>query len=134
MPIYEYRCDQCRRRFSVLVRGFSQNETPKCPHCASTSTRRLISRFAVLRGEERQLEDLADPSSLAGLDENDPVSIARYARKMSQELGEELPPEFDEVVDRLEAGESPEEVEQALGMDDDGMVDGHAHEHEHDLE
>ncbi len=35
-------------------------------------------------------------------------------RKMGQELGEELPPEFDEVVDRLEAGENPEEIEESM--------------------
>jgi hypothetical protein len=29
-------------------------------------------------------------------------------------MGEELPPEFDEVVDRLESGQSPEEIESAL--------------------
>ncbi len=34
-------------------------------------------------------------------------------RKMSAEVGEEMPPEFD-TVDRLEAGQSPEEIEQAL--------------------
>jgi hypothetical protein len=33
---------------------------------------------------------------------------------MGKETGEELPPEFDEVVDRLEAGQSPEEIESAL--------------------
>jgi len=69
---------------------------------------------AIVRSEESHLEDLADPSSLAGLDENDPKSIARWMRKMSKEMGEELGPEFDEVVDRLEAGESPEEIEAAL--------------------
>ena len=44
-------------------------------------------------------------------------------RKMGNELGEEMPPEFDEVVDRLEKGQSPEEIESALpdlGLDDDG--------------
>ena len=44
-------------------------------------------------------------------------------RKMGKELGEELPPEFDEVVDRLEKGQSPEEIESALpelGGDDGG--------------
>jgi len=50
-------------------------------------------------------------------------------RKMGNELGEEMPPEFDEVVDRLEKGQSPEEIEEALpdlgadsgggGFDDD---------------
>jgi hypothetical protein len=35
-------------------------------------------------------------------------------RKMKQEMGEDVGPEFDEVVDRLEAGQSPEEIEQAI--------------------
>lgn len=78
------------------------------------------------------MEDLTDPSAMGGFDENDPVSIARYARKMGRELGEEMPPEFDEVVDRLESGQSPEEVEHELGMNDDGSVGGHDHDHDTD--
>ena len=131
MPIYEYRCRDCRHRFSLFLRGFSDSAAPACPICGSTGADRLISRFAVIRGEERQLDDLSDPAGLSGLDENDPVSIARYARRMSQEMGEEMPPEFDEVVDRLESGQSPEEVEQALGMGEDGTSEGHSHDHSH---
>jgi hypothetical protein len=29
-------------------------------------------------------------------------------------MGEDLPPEFDEVVDRLESGQSPEEIEKSI--------------------
>ena len=64
--------------------------------------------------EDSRLEDLADPSSLAGLDENDPKSMARWMRKSGREMGEDLGPEFDEVVDRLESGQSPEEIEEAM--------------------
>ncbi|MCR4408568.1 MAG: zinc ribbon domain-containing protein [Anaerolineae bacterium] len=128
MPIYEYRCNDCRRRVSVLWRTFAEVEdsAPKCPRCGSTNLTRLVSRVAVVRSEESHLEDLADPSNLAGLDENDPKSIARWMRKMSKEVGEDLGPEFDEVVDRLEAGESPEEIEAAmpeLGSDMGGDLD-----------
>jgi hypothetical protein len=35
-------------------------------------------------------------------------------RKMGKEMGEEMPPEFDEVVGRLEKGQSPEEIEKAV--------------------
>jgi Flp pilus assembly protein TadB len=35
-------------------------------------------------------------------------------RRMGSEMGEELPEEFDDVVDRLEAGESPEEIEKDM--------------------
>jgi hypothetical protein len=51
---------------------------------------------------------------LADLDENDPQSMARWMRRMSQETGEDLGPEFDEVIDRLEAGENPEDIEAAM--------------------
>jgi putative FmdB family regulatory protein len=116
MPIYEYRCNDCRKRVTVYWRSFSEVETApaRCPACNGTDLTRLISRVAVLRSEESRLEGLADPSSLAGLDENDPQNMARWMRKMSHEMGEDLGPEFGEVVDRLEAGESPEEIEAAM--------------------
>jgi len=116
MPIYEYRCHGCGRRVSILWRTFSEAETgvPVCPRCGSEDLTRLISRVRVVRSEESRLEDLADPSSLADLDENDPKSIARWMRRMSRELGEDLGEEFEEVVDRLEAGQSPEEIEAAM--------------------
>jgi len=116
MPIYEYRCRDCRRRSSILWRTFSEAEAkpPRCAHCGSANLRRLVSRAAFLRSEESRLENLADPSSLGDLDENDPRSVARWMRKMGGEMGEDLGPEFDEVVDRLEAGENPEEIEQSM--------------------
>jgi putative FmdB family regulatory protein len=116
MPIYEYRCNSCRRRVSIFWRKFSDAETgiPECPRCQSRDLVRLVSRVAVLRSEESRLDNLADPSSLAGLDEDDPKSIARWMRKMGQETGEDLGPEFGEVVDRLESGQSPEDIEGAM--------------------
>jgi hypothetical protein len=72
------------------------------------------------------LDDLADPSMLDGLDEDDPKSIARWMRKMGSEMGEEMPGEFDEVIDRLESGQSPEEIEGAMPelADDMGGMGG----------
>ena len=40
--------------------------------------------------------------------------MGRLMRKMSSEMGEDLGPEFDEVVDRLEKGQSPEEIESSM--------------------
>jgi len=57
---------------------------------------------------------MMDADFLSGLDENDPRSLARFMRRMSDELGEDLGDEFEEVVDRLEAGESPEEIEKSM--------------------
>ena len=116
MPIYEYRCNDCGRRVALFWRSFSElgKTPPRCSFCGGEDLTRLVSRVAVVRSEESRLDNLADPSSLAGLDESDPKSMARWMRKMSQEMGEDLGPEFDEVVDRMEAGQSPEEVEEAM--------------------
>jgi putative FmdB family regulatory protein len=114
MPLYEYRCNVCRRRVTLL-RSFSDTSTPCCPWCQSENLTRLISRVSVLRSEESRLDSLADPGSLADLDESDPRSVARWMRKMSEETGEDMGPEFDEMVGRLEAGENPDDVERSMG-------------------
>ena len=88
-----------------------------CPHCKSPDVRRGIPRVRVAKSEESRMDSLAGdfsaPSSLAGL-ENDPQAMGRMMRKMGREMGEEVPPEFNEVVDRLEKGQSPEEIEKDL--------------------
>ncbi|MBN1583867.1 MAG: zinc ribbon domain-containing protein [Anaerolineae bacterium] len=125
MPIYEYRCTECGQKARKFWRTFSDIDPSllECPGCGAHSFQRLISRVAVIRSEESRLEDLADPSSLAGLDEDDPKSIARWMRKMSKQVGEEMPTEFDEVIDRLEAGQSPEEIEASMPEFSEGMGD-----------
>lgn len=125
MPIYEYLCQDCRRRVSVFFRSFSDvKERPACPECGGESLSRLISRVAVVRSEESRLDNLADPSALGDLDEDDPKSIARWMRKMSAETGEDMPQEFDEVIDRLESGQSPEQIEGAMPDLAEGMGGG----------
>jgi putative FmdB family regulatory protein len=128
MPIYEYRCHDCHRRVSRFYRSFSDiEENVSCPRCGGTKLTRLISRVSVVRSEESRLDDMTDPSMLGDLDENDPKSMARWMRRMSAETGEEMPEEFDEVIDRLERGQSPEQIEEAMpGLAEDmgGGMDG----------
>ena len=110
MPIYEYRCVNCRRKVTLLVRGFTQPVNAVCVYCGSNRLSRLISTFSVVKSEESRLEDISDPSQLAGLDESDPRSMARWAKKWGKEMGEDLGPEFDEMVKRMEAGEMPDDL------------------------
>jgi putative FmdB family regulatory protein len=107
MPIYEYRCADCGRVTSVLVRSYSAIPSPACSRCHGTNLTKLVSRFAVLRSEEARLESLSDESSFAGLDEDDPKSVAKWARRMGSELGEDLGDDFREAVEQMEAGEEP---------------------------
>ena len=127
MPTYQYRCLNCKKRFEIFL---SYNEygvkSVHCPHCESDQVERRIGRVRIAKSEESRLDALTDPSGLEGL-ENDPRALGKMMRKMGNEMGEDVGPEFNEVVDRLEAGQSPEDIEKAIpdleggaaGMDDE---------------
>src|SRR5205085_1514680 len=122
MPIYEYRCGACKRKVTVLTLRASETVDPVCDGCGSRDLTRLMSRFAMVRSEDSRLDDLADPSSLSGLDENDPKSMGRWMRKMGKELGEDAGDDFDEMVDEIEAGGDAED-DDAGGESDGGDGD-----------
>ena len=108
MPIYEFRCRRCRRRTSVFTRSIGGPTEAVCSHCGSPDTSRLISRVAVLHSGDDDFAGL-DESSLADVDENDPRSMARWVRRMSRQMGEPLDAEAETELERLEAGEMPDE-------------------------
>jgi len=74
---------------------------------------KLVSRVAVFRSEESRMENLADPSNLGGLDENDPKSVARWMKKMGREMGEESGEDLDQEID--EAMEEAEKEKEGGG-------------------
>lgn len=125
MPFYEYTCLDCRRRARLFFTYSEYGQVePVCPHCQSTQLKRRIGRVALGKSEDARMDSMLDDSALAGLDENDPRSLGRFMRKMSQEMGEDLGDEFGEVVDRLESGESPESIEQSMPDLGAGLGDG----------
>lgn len=125
MPTYDYICLECRKRFDVFMTYQEYGVKPvDCSHCGSVNIRRCAPRVRIMKGDEARLSQLADPSMLADIDD-DPVALGKMMRKMGNELGEELPPQFDEVVDRLESGQSPDEISSAIpDWGDDGGGEG----------
>lgn len=90
------------------------NKPVNCAYCGSDKVRRRMTRVRIARSDESRLESAAnDFSGLEGL-EDDPRVLGQMMRKLGGEMGEDLPAEFDEVVDRLESGQSPEEIEAVL--------------------
>ncbi len=119
MPIYEYECQACRRRVSLLILAPSSAASPRCPRCGGESLRRLMSRFATLKSEEDRLESLADPSRLGDFDEDDPQSVARFMKKMGSELGEDLGEDFDAAVNEATEEAAADESGGGNGGEDD---------------
>jgi putative FmdB family regulatory protein len=115
MPTYDFICNDCNQRFDVFL-TFAEygKKTVKCSLCGSKNVRRRMTKVRIAKSEESRLESMADDfSGFEGLEE-DPRAMGRMMRKLGKEMGEDLPPEFDEVVDRLEKGQSPEEIEKEV--------------------
>lgn len=125
MPTYDFICNTCNQRFDI-VQTFSEygKKTVNCTHCNSADVRRRMTKVRIAKSENTRMESMTD--SLGNLEamENDPQELGRMMRKMGSEMGEDLPPEFDDVVDRLESGQSPEEIESALPDLGSGDVGG----------
>jgi hypothetical protein len=83
---------------------------------------KLVSRVAIFRSEESRMESLADPSKLAGLDENDPKSVARWMKKMGKEMGEDLGEDFEQEIEQ--AAEEGESEKDEGGKDEAGEGQG----------
>jgi putative FmdB family regulatory protein len=140
MPMFDYRCDACKQKTTVFFRTLSavDHSTAVCSRCGSKKLTRLMARVRVLRGDAGDTlgpQGDVDPGlmrEMDGLDESDPRALGRFMRKMSEETGEDLGPEFGEVVARLERGEDPDAIEAKMGdvfgdgpgadgTDDDGV-------------
>jgi putative FmdB family regulatory protein len=49
MPLYEYSCRKCSRRFEQLLFG---KEKPACPKCGGADLEKLVSTFAAHGGDK----------------------------------------------------------------------------------
>lgn len=115
MPTYDFICNTCNQRFDMFMTFAEYGKKPvTCPHCNSKDARRRMTKVRIAKSDDSRADSIADDfSGFEGM-ENDPQAMGRMMRKMGKEVGEDLPPEFDEVVGRLESGQSPEEIEKAV--------------------
>lgn len=115
MPTYDFVCNACNQRFDVFQTFSEYGKKPvNCIHCNSADVRRRMTKVRIAKSETSRMESMT--SGIENFDalEKDPQALGQMMRKMGSEMGEELPPEYNDVVDRLEAGQSPEEIESAL--------------------
>lgn len=108
MPVYEYRCAACGRKFSALIGMTAEPDDERCPHCGSAQAQRLVSKFARLRSEDDRLDELAD--RMEGMPEPDsPAEARKLVREMGKAMDEDLSDEMEEMFeDDLDHPESDE--------------------------
>jgi putative FmdB family regulatory protein len=108
MPIYEFVCAQCGRKFRKLVGVVAQAAPPQCPRCQSTDLNRQISRFARVRNEDDALDSLADEMESIG-DTDDPKTLRRMMKEVSGAMGEDMDDDFEEMMEQESGGgDSPD--------------------------
>jgi putative FmdB family regulatory protein len=104
MPIYEYRCNQCKKEFSQLLLNPKEIGKVKCKFCNSSNLTKLLSSFSVHQTEESRLANF-DTSKRRG--ENfykDSRNIGLWAKKRMKELGVDLGSKMDEIVEKGRTG------------------------------
>src|SRR4051812_18156691 len=111
MPIYEFRCKECKRLTSVFTRSVNSPVEAKCDSCGSTEMERAPTKFAYHRSESQIMDEYGVPDPGAGPNAyKDPRQIGRWVEKRFDEMGMELPQEARQMIDAAREGEFPAPV------------------------
>ena len=114
MPTYRYRCLSCKRGFELVMSYQEYGVKPAvCTHCGSEQVERRIDRIRVMKDDAARLRNMADPNTMANLDD-DPRALGKMMREMESQIGQDMGAEFDEVVDRLQSGQTTDDIEREL--------------------
>jgi hypothetical protein len=115
--------------FNFFSRKINTEKQPPCPKCDLEKLDRQMSSFSVLRGlkedpdtglpdiDEGKLEQAmsALASEAERINEDDPRQAAQLMRKLTEMTGLELGSGMEEALNRMEAGEDPEQIEAEMG-------------------
>lgn len=111
MPIYEYVCESCDLMTSALVLKPADEASIECSHCGNTRLVRILSRFSIHKTEAQRLEAFDTNAPRDEAFYRDSRNVGLWSKKRAQELGADLGPEFDEVVERGRTGKILEDYE-----------------------
>lgn len=100
MPVFEFKCKQCSKRFAKLVGMTADSTNPVCPKCGSQELDKLISRFTRGRSEDEVLESFEDAATTADIE--DPKKMSKLMREMGRTLSDDGEDDIDALLDEAE--------------------------------
>jgi putative FmdB family regulatory protein len=129
MPIYEFYCERCNTIFNFYSRTINTSKKPTCPRCKEMPLIRFMSSFSIVRkgtedeGEDSLPFDEEKMERAVGMlaheaehiNEDDPRQAAQMMRKLSEMTGLRMGKGMQEALERMEAGEDPEKIEEEIG-------------------
>ena len=115
MPIYEFLCQKCHTRSSILVKNIAEPLAPRCTACDSNDLVRVITSFSHHKSTKTIWEESGEPQRVSGPDYyKDPRNIGRWTEKRFKELGMDMPDQIQEQIQAAREGELPESVKEKL--------------------
>ncbi len=97
MPLFEYRCQNCNKRFTLLVGVLAETRATSCPACGSIKLIKLMSRFGSPRSEDAVLDDLADIDKVG--DVEDPKKLRKWIREMGKSMDDDSGDDLEEMLE-----------------------------------
>jgi putative FmdB family regulatory protein len=125
MPTYDYRCNQCGRKFALFYKSYKDYEaaeTHTCPHCQSIDVTRRISRVAIAQ-PARDLSNLSANEMLSVMDGGNSREVGKMFQQVADSTGEDLGASFNDAARRLSSGESIDKVERDLAASSPAALD-----------
>ncbi len=98
MPVFEYRCQSCAKRFATLVGVVAGANDVECPHCGSKSADKLISRFIRGRTEDDRIDDMADRLEQYG-EPDSPSEMREMVREMGKAVDEDMADDMEAMFE-----------------------------------
>jgi putative FmdB family regulatory protein len=104
MPIYEYHCNRCGREFSHLSINSKRRRGVSCKFCRGKDLTRLLSSFSVHQTEESRLSQFDSSKRPGDGFYKDSRNVGLWTKKKMRELGVDLGPKIDEIVEEGRTG------------------------------
>ncbi len=115
MPVYEFLCQKCHTKSSILVKDITEAFTPGCPACGSNDLVRVITSFAYHKSMKTIHEEGGEPQMFSSPDYyKDPRNIGRWTEKRFKELDLDMPPQIREEIQAAREGELPKSLKEKL--------------------
>lgn len=106
MPLFEYVCADCSRKFTLLVGVVAETDADStCPACHSSNIQKRVSRIGRVRSEESRIDEISDR-----LDRMDEPASSTEMRSVAKEVGKAMD---DDLSD---------DFEQAFEADSEGTA------------
>lgn len=107
MPVFEFWCSDCKKKFSALIGMTAEPDSEECPSCGSSNTSKLVSRVAKYRGEDDRIDEIADRFEQMG-EPDSPAEMRELVKEMGRAMDDDMSEDMEEMFEEDMAGEDDE--------------------------